>query len=294
MLYPVKPMSSLSNLLLTLTFLEPVLSGIALVAALRAGVKRRYPAVLGYLGLRMTSGLGLLCLLHVPWFSQGGQVSLILRDSLFWLLYVAGTVTIVFAVREIFNELMLPLAGLRRLGSIVFRWVAVVSLLVTVFAVFPLHTGPHRMATIGAQLMKCASILELCLLLFLGLTIHTLGRSIRSRVFGIAIGFSIEALTQLGVAIWLGTHPEGYMLGGAILSSVTLLSVSLWSTYFLFPEKGKAEGKLPETSPLMRWNEIAKALGHNPPHVAMGQSQAYFLQDVEKVVERVMTKNSAG
>ena len=52
---------------------------------------------------------------------------------------------------------------------------------------------------------------------------------------------------------------------------------------------------LPVSSPLIRWNEIAKALGHSAPHVAVGQtSQAFFLQDVEKVVDKILTKNSIG
>ncbi|MFT4112350.1 hypothetical protein [Silvibacterium sp.] len=287
-------MLSIASLFPILSLLEPLLNGVALAAALRAGLKRRYPAVIAYLILRLVSGVGLAVLLHLsPSDAAGSRLQMICCMALFWLSYLAGTVTIVFAVRQIFNELMTPLAGLRRLGRIVFRWVAVVSLLMTGFAVFPLHSGQYRITVLGAQLMKCASILELCLLLFLTLTLHTLGRSVRSRIFGIAMGFSIEALTQLGVAIWLGGHPGGYLLCAAILSSVTLMTVSFWSVYFLFPEHVKVESRLPETSPLMRWNEIATALGHNPAHVAMGQSQAFFLQDVEKVVERVMTKNSA-
>ncbi|MGA7317663.1 MAG: hypothetical protein WBX22_27260, partial [Silvibacterium sp.] len=60
------------------------------------------------------------------------------------------------------------------------------------------------------------------------------------------------------------------------------------------PEAEREAMTLPVSSSLIRWNEIAGALGHSTPHVAVGQSGAFFLQDVEKVVDKVLTKNSIG
>jgi len=37
---------------------------------------------------------------------------------------------------------------------------------------------------------------------------------------------------------------------------------------------------------------VASALGYATPRVAVGQSSATFLQDVEQVVDKILTKNS--
>jgi hypothetical protein len=46
---------------------------------------------------------------------------------------------------------------------------------------------------------------------------------------------------------------------------------------------------------LFRWNEIASALGHTGTQVAVQQpASGFFLSDVEKVVEDVLTRNLKG
>ena len=45
-------------------------------------------------------------------------------------------------------------------------------------------------------------------------------------------------------------------------------------------------------STIYRWNEIASALGHKGANVAVPQpANSFFLTDVEKVVEKVLTRN---
>jgi hypothetical protein len=49
---------------------------------------------------------------------------------------------------------------------------------------------------------------------------------------------------------------------------------------------------MPASSAIYRWNEIASALGHTGTQVAVPQTaNSFFLTDVEKVVEKVLTKN---
>jgi len=79
-----------------------------------------------------------------------------------------------------------------------------------------------------------------------------------------------------------------------VLQVAITLVLGGWIGYFLMPEP-QAEREaitLPVSSPLIRWNEIATALGHSTPHVVVGQSSATFLQDVEQVVDKILTKNS--
>jgi hypothetical protein len=49
---------------------------------------------------------------------------------------------------------------------------------------------------------------------------------------------------------------------------------------------------MPVNSTIYRWNEIASALGHTGTQVAVQQpADSFFLTDVEKVVEKVLSKN---
>uniref|UniRef100_A0A7V4XTW3 Uncharacterized protein n=1 Tax=Acidobacterium capsulatum TaxID=33075 RepID=A0A7V4XTW3_9BACT len=67
-----------------------------------------------------------------------------------------------------------------------------------------------------------------------------------------------------------------------------------WITYFLLPERQEEReiAIIPVQSPLIRWNDVAQALGHSTPRVAIGASSGFFLQDVERVVDRVLARNN--
>jgi hypothetical protein len=278
-----------------LTLVEPWLNLLALLAALKAGIGRRFPALTFYLGLRAFSGAVLLTILNAHHFSPISESAQTLAYIyVYWIAYIAGAVAIFFAIQEIFYELMSPVPGLQRLGIIAFRWVSIASVLISIGAALPLRENSDLFSLIGTQLMKCTSIMELCLLAFLALAIHSLGRSYRSVIFGIGLGFGLEASSQLIASALLVRHPGLYSIGNVVLEIVTVTTFMIWSAYFFIPEPAaeRSAVPLPVSSPLVRWNEIARALGHSTPHVALGQSQAYFLQDVEKVVDQILTKNS--
>jgi hypothetical protein len=278
-----------------LTLAEPWLNLLALLAALKAGMGKRFPAITFYLALRFFSGVALVGILNAHHFSSiGERAQTLAYVYVYWSAYIAGAIAIFFAIQEIFNELMTPVPGLQRLGIIAFRWVSVASVLISIGAALPIHANSDLFSTIGTQMMKCTSIMELCLLAFLALTVHSLGKTFRSVVFGLGLGFGLEAGSQLIASALLARNPALYSIGNLILEIVTVSTFMTWTAYFFLPEEStvRSAATLPVSSPLIRWNEIAKALGHSAPHVALGQSQAFFLQDVEKVVDKILTKNS--
>jgi hypothetical protein len=74
---------------------------------------------------------------------------------------------------------------------------------------------------------------------------------------------------------------------------LTLLSIGVWMSYFVLPEPLRKPMVVPANSTIYRWNEIASALGHTGTQVAVVQpaSSSFFLTDVEKVVDKVLTRN---
>ncbi len=79
-----------------------------------------------------------------------------------------------------------------------------------------------------------------------------------------------------------------------VTTSASLVTLAVWSAYFLVPEPARRVTVLSASSPLARWNEIATTFGHSTPRVpvAVPAASDFFLQDVEKVVDRILIKNS--
>ncbi len=286
-----------SSLLHDLIFAEPALNFLAIVVAHKMGISKRFPAMTFYLVLRFVTCLVLLAVLNAHHFTSiSERTQTVAYIYGYWSAYIACAVAIYFVVQEIFNQLMSPVAGLRRLGLIAFRWVGVASVVISLGAVLvPARGAGPTIPIVAEQIMRCVSIMELCLLAFLALTVHSLGRSFRSPLFGIGLGFGFQAVWEMIIPVLiLFKNQSIYSLGNLILQIATTVTFLVWTVYFLVPE-AETESKaitLPVSSPLIRWNEIAKALGHSTPHVAVGQSQAFFLQDVEGVVDKILTKNS--
>ncbi len=291
-------MISTSFLLHALVAVEPWLNLIALLAVLRAGVSKRFPAMTFYLAFRCFSDAALYFILSERHFlAVSVRTQTLTYVYTYWTLYLLGAVAIFFALQEIFKAVMEPVPGLQRLGLIMFRWVGVACVVILFgMTALPSHRNGSNdifLATVAAQMARCVAIFEICLMAYLALTVHSLGRSFRGRVFGIALGFGLEASGDLICSLMYSKPGAIWSLANLFLMVGTTVAVLTWTVYFLLPEPAeeRAPITLPVTSPLLRWNDIAGALGQRPAHVSLGAtSSAFFLQDVEQVVDKFLTK----
>lgn len=286
----------------SLILIEPLLA--VVVLALFVGTRdqdrggrlyRQFPALTTYLVLRAATSIVLDALLQAPHILHVSAAKVyVWYFYLHWGAYIVCAGAIFFVIQEMFRHVMEPLPGLRRLGLVAFRWVGVISVIVAISSsVSPVRISPMLLPAIAGQLMRCVSLLELCLLAFIALTVQTLGLSVRSRIFGVSLALGLFAAMELASSTLLAT--QGASLSSSvnqIYQVVTLLSWVTWGVYFALPEPQRRALTIPVSSPLLRWNEIAVALGHSTPHVAVGPSGDFFLQDVEKVVDKILTKNS--
>jgi hypothetical protein len=277
--------------------LEPVFLLLAVVAFLKSGSVRRYPALTTYFAIR---GIFLLALDGLLWNGGMPVYGTVRYRAYFygyWFGYLITAITIFFVVQEVFKRVMEPVPGLRRLGLLSFRWIAIVSAVVSVGAIaMPASTkdaGTYLLCEIGLHVMRCVSIMELCLMAFLGLSIHTLGRSFRSRLFGLGLGFGVQAAAELVSSAMLSKYPAMDSPVNAALQVVTMLVLATWAIYFLVPEPATERRMivLPPTSVMARWNGLAKGIGQTPEVAVASQSTGFFLQDIEGVVDRVLAKN---
>jgi hypothetical protein len=285
-------------LLHLLVDIEPWLNLVAFLAVLKAGLSKRYPSVTAYLGFRCLSEAGLYFILNEHhYISVSVHTQTLTYIYSYWICYAIGAVAIFFALQEVFRAVMEPVPGLQRLGLITFRWVAIAATIILLgMGSIPAHGGNKNIylaSLLGVQMMRCISILEICLLAYLALSVHSLGRSFRGRVFGIGLGFGLQAAGDLISSALLTRSAGIWSFGNLLLEVISIGTLLVWSTYFLLPEPAEEREPitLPLTSPLLRWNAIASALGQRPAHVSLGAaSSAFFLQDVEQVVDKFLTK----
>jgi hypothetical protein len=78
-----------------------------------------------------------------------------------------------------------------------------------------------------------------------------------------------------------------------IYQAVVLVAIGTWVAYSALPEPVRKPMVVPANSTIYRWNEIASALGHTGTQVAVVQpaTSSFFLTDVEKVVDKVLSRN---
>lgn len=253
---------------------------------------RRFPAMGAYLVLRLVSMPVLLVLFQGQakhWFNDYAYMYYF---SVYWAVYIASAVLIFFVCQEVFRSALSGFSGLQRLGTIAFRWAALVSAFASLSTISFDHVSVLIIPDIAYKLMRSVSILEICLLGFLCLSMNALRLPVRSMTFGIALGFGLMSSSDFILSSFWSqktalTDPLQF-----VSESMILVALGSWIIYALLPERATQPVLMPVNSMLFRWNEIASALGHTGTQVAVQQqSSGFFLTDVEKVVEDVLTRN---
>ena len=257
-------------------------------------LSRRFPAMAAYLALRVISTPALLVVLWIysqPW----GRNYYVVYFFGYWAVYIASAVLLFFICTEVFRSALSSFSGLMRFGIVIFRWAVFASVIVTFSSISFAHRGILVIPDIAFGLMRSVSVLELCLLGFLCLSMNALRLSVRDIAFGISLGFGLMSSSEFILASLVSRSPSLTAPLQFVYESLILLAIGTWVTYCALPEPARKPVVLPVNSTIFRWNEIASALGHAGTQVAVQQpANAFFLTDVERVVERVLNRNLKG
>lgn len=263
----------------------------------KKGLHRRFPAMGAYLALRVATS-PILSLLF--WGQSGGlsgahefaRTCLQVYFFVYWANYIVSAVLLYFVCLEIFRSALTSLPGLLKFGVVIFRWAVLVSVIVTASSISFAHRGLMILPDIGIALMRSVSLLELCLLAFLCLSMNALKLSVRDLAFGLSLGFGLMSTNDFLFASLVSryaslTAPLQFGYQGVIL-----FSLGTWVAYCALPEPARKPIVVQINSTIYRWNEIASALGHTGTQVAVQQpAHSFFLTDVENVVEKVLNRN---
>lgn len=261
----------------------------------KKGLHRRFPAMGAYLALRVISTPILSLLLMTHLFGEQMQSTAKLAYFIvYWTVYIISAGLLFFVSMEVFRSALSSLPGLMKFGIVIFRWAAVVSLVVTFSSVSFLHRGFLSIPDVAIGLMRSVSLLELCLLAFLCISMNALRLSVRDVAFGIALGFGVMSANDFIVVSLMNTNSGLIAPLQFVYQAVVLVAVGTWVAYAALPAMAPRPVVMAANSTIYRLNEIASALGHPVPQVAVQQSNGFFLTDVEKVVEKVLNRSLKG
>jgi hypothetical protein len=254
-------------------------------------LNRRFPAMGAYVALRVASAPLLLAFLFAGGLPASHRIYAAIYFLLYWAVYIACAVMLFFVCIEVFRSALSAFSGLQRLGTVAFRWTVLVSVLVSLSTLSFEHHDVLVIPAIAYRLMRSVSILELCLLAFLCLSMNALRLSVRDIVFGIALGLGVMSSSDFVVASFISSHT---LLTGSlqfVIESMILVSIGIWATYCILPERVRQPILLPVNSILFRWDEIATALGHTGTQVAVQPAGGFRLTEAENAVEEALTQD---
>jgi hypothetical protein len=259
----------------------------------RKGLHRRFPAMHAYLALRVGSMpvlLGLLFIQAQTWVRQ--DIFFPMYFYCYWAVYIASAVALFFICLEVFRSALSSFSGLMRLGTVVFRWATLASLIVSITTIPFSHQGVLIIPDIAYAVMRSVSILELCLLAFLCLSMNALYLSARDKAFGIAVGFGLMSANDFILSSFWSRNTSLTSPLQFLNETLILCTLVVWVVYTALPEPVRKPVVLAANSTIYRWNEIAAALGHGTKVAVQQPANSFFLSDVEKVVDKVLTRTN--
>ncbi len=254
---------------------SPLLQFGVLIAMVKRGWHREYPYFFNYTILQVVS---------VPVLAFIYQRSY----SLYFYAYyfnIALSVLLSFAVlQEIFKDAFRPYEALRDLSVILFRWSALVVLLVGVMWAITSTRKTDDGAIITTILLADRSVrlMQCGLVFFLLLFSEYLGISRRSLLFGISLGFGLFAAVNMLVATGMGKH--GGLLHQSTLrhinSAAYLVAIVIWLGYSV----GAASSKSQVAEVVVRSKDWNSAL--EDARVVPGADS--LLDSMDRTVERLL------
>lgn len=262
-----------------LWFAGPSVQAVVAFFLIRKRLRNEYPAFFTYTAYQVLSITGLFLVFRFAPYATYFYA--------FWTTSALSILVSFIVMHEVFADAFRPYEALRDLGAMLFRWSGLVLLMLAFLSAFVSQSNGKGNILWDALLIVERSVLMMqCgLVLFLLLFSKYLGITKRHYLFGIALGFGVNASIDLIINA-VQSH-FGYMAVTTlrmISSGGYVLATFVWLTYTLLPapERRKVE-IVPQSE---RWNTALAAALDLPPSDG-------FLGDMERTVDRLLHQRGA-
>src|SRR5215813_4636053 len=256
----------------------PILMSVVAVAMYRRRLHREFPYFFNYVAFQILSFAVEFPLRH--------------STSFFWVSWTTTALSVVvsFAVLlEIFKDAFRPYEALRDLSVILFRWCALVVLLVAgMWAVTSWNsTGIDNITNSIYLVSRCVRMVQCALVFFMLLFSEYLGISRRNFVFGISIGIGFFAGVNMLVVTALFNQSFLRAVTVRRLNSCAyIVAMLIWLAYSLLPSTVRSAVTRKVLASSSKW-DIALDEARNPvPEVSL-------LDSMDQTVERLLYHRGA-
>jgi hypothetical protein len=208
--------------------------------------------------------------------------------AFFYLYWFSNAVSAVLGfqvIHEVFVDVFRPFHTLRDLGTVLFRWAALVMIMaagVVAVSSDSKEILPWMQAIITSQ--RCVRIVQVGIVLLLLIFARYLGVSRKQHSFGIALGFGSFALVELALlASWGGGH-LGHLTASLVNMSAYNASLLIWFVYALVKSPAR-EGYATLLQP-HRWEQSLTDIQHPLPEESL-------IPMFEGMVDRALSRTHA-
>lgn len=213
----------------------------------------------------------------------------------FYLYWILNTVLLLLefgVMYEVFVHVVKPYSGLVDLAKLLFGWAALFLLLASSLTAF---------STAGSHLAKCVAatayldrglrMMQCGLLILFFLFERRLGLSWRSHSVCAALGLGTVAATGLSITFLRTQYPAWGLSLDLTFNAIYLATVLTWVVCFRLPQpERKTVLDSPARLIFQRWNDAIMATPFASQGGAAIAQMDSFLPNVEKTVERVMSR----
>src|ERR1700733_15848762 len=195
---------------------------------------RTFPVFFAYIVFQVVNFLILF-----PIYQSGNNMAYIYA---YWISAAVSLAIGFKVIHEIFLDVLRPYPNLKDLGTLLFKWAALVMFLVAMVVTAASQSGtetPLGQAVIIVQ--RCVRVIQCGLILFLLFFSRHLGVSRKQFSFGIALGFGSFASIELVVLALVSggqIHPPTVTL---INTTAYSLSILTWTGYALLKATSREE-----------------------------------------------------
>jgi hypothetical protein len=210
--------------------------------------------------------------------------------NFFWVSWTTTALSILVSfgvLLEIFRDAFRPYEALRDLSVILFRWCALVVLLVAgMWAVTSVGPSGFDGLTGSIYLVdRCVRMVQCGLVCFIILFSEYLGISRRNVIFGISLGLGFFAAVNMLVVTALPHQTVVSRMALKRLNSISyIVAMLIWLVYAIIPAKARTPAKLNALS-TEKWDSALDEARNPLPAVSL-------LDSMDQTVERLLYHGS--
>jgi hypothetical protein len=205
----------------------------------------------------------------------------------FYTYWISATISLVIGfkvIHEIFLDVFRPYHTLKDLGTVLFKWAALVMIFVALVVAVASPGGQSPMALALMVMQRCVRVTQCGLILFLLVFSRYLAVSWKQHSFGIASGFGLFAAAELGGNALFAGGQISVATQGFLDTSSYSAAILLWLGYVL----ANAAARQASTTAVVsqRWEQSLSDLQHPAPADSL-------IPMFEGMVDRAFSKSSS-